>query len=209
MRTFPDLRMRSIVSGAQRAQEHLDRGEHREARDAFTEVRARACKLGLDSAYLSWGVAVTSDYLGELDVAFTTISESIAKDPLNPAAQRSFDIIAGHIRESLANPSRSPDDPSTPRLYRLLLEAGEADVACHLAMARHLAHAGEPEAAMRVVDAVTLLAPASRDAWVQKAALARAAGDEALARECESQAAALATTSVPFGIPPARGAASA
>lgn len=209
MRTFPDLRMRSIVSGAQRAQDLLDRGEHREARDAFTEVRARAGRLGLDSAYLAWGVAVTSDYLGELEVAFTTISESIAKDPLNPAAQRSFDIIAGHIREALAAPARAPDDPSTPRLYQLLLEAGEADVASHLAMARHLAHAGDGEAAMRIVEAVTLLAPASRDGWVQKAVLARAGGDEALARECEAQAGALATASVPFGIPAAGGGAAA
>ena len=209
MRTFPDIRMRSIVAGAQRAQEHLDRGEHQEARDAFVEVRARACKLGLDSAYLAWGVAVASDYLKELDVAFTTIWESIAKDPLNPAAQHSFDIIAGHIREALADASRAPDDPSTPRLYHLLLEAGEADVACHLAMARHLAHAGDREAAARIVEAVTLLAPASRDAWLQKAALAQAAGDEALARECEAQAAALATSQVPFGIPPAGRTASA
>jgi hypothetical protein len=166
-------------------------------------VRARACKLGLDSAYLVWGVAVTCDYLGELDVAFTAISESIAKDPLNPAAQHSFNIIASHIRDSLANPSRASDDPSTPRLYRLLLEAGEADVASHLAMARHLAHAGDREAAQRIVDAVTLLAPASRDAWVQKAALARAGDDEVLARECEAQAVALAATIVPFGIPTA------
>jgi hypothetical protein len=137
-------------------------------------------------------------------VAFTTISESIAKDPLNPAAQRSFDIIAGHIREALANPERPADDPSTPRLYRLLLEAGEADVASHLAMARHLAHAGDREAAMRLVDAVTLLAPASRDAWVQKAGLAHSMGDEATARECEAQAAALETSHVPFGIPAGR-----
>lgn len=62
---------------------------------------------------------------------------------------------------------------------------------------------------MRVVDAVTLLAPGSLDAWLQKAALARAAGEEGLARECESQAAALATTRVTFGIPPVGGAASA
>jgi tetratricopeptide (TPR) repeat protein len=209
MRTFPDIRMRSIVSGAQRAQELLDRGEHQQARDAFTDVRARAAKLELDSAYLDWGVAVACDYLGELDVAFTTIAESIAKDPLNPAAQHSFDVIAGHIRDWLANPSRAADDPSTPRLYHLLLEAGEADVASHLAMARHLAHAGQHGAAMRIVDAVTLLAPASRDAWVQKAALAHAIGDDANARECEAQAGALATTRVPFGIPPVGSAATA
>jgi len=172
-------------------------------------VRARARKLGLDSAYLVWGVAVSSDCLGELDVAFTTISEAIAKDPFNPAAQHSFGVVAGRIRDSLAGPARPADDPSTPGLYRLLLEAGEADVASHLAMARHLAHAGEREAAMHLLDAVTLLAPVSRDAWFQKASLARAAGLLPLAQACEAQATALGTTNVPFGVPTTGGTATA
>ncbi len=206
MRTFPDLRIRGVMADAQRAQEHLDRGEYRESRDLFTQVSARAAKLGLESAYLTWGIAVSSDYLGDLDVAFTTISESIARDPLNPAAQNSFNVIANHIRAALADPQRAPDDPSTPRLYQILLEAGEADVASHLAMARHLAHADKTTEAMRVLDAVTLLAPVSRDAWVQKAGLARSLGQDEVVAECEAQAAALATAKVPFGIPAPAGA---
>jgi len=206
MRTFPDLRFRALANDAQRAHELMDRAEYRESRDLFTQVRARAAKLGLDSAYLTWGIAVTSDYLGELDVAFTTISESLAKDPLNPAAQNSFDVIASHIRAALADPQRAPDDASTARLYQLLLEAGEADVASHLAMARHLAHAGKPAEAMRILEAVTLLAPSSRDAWLQKAGLAHSLGQDDLAAECETQAGALATAQVPFGIPAPAGA---
>jgi tetratricopeptide (TPR) repeat protein len=206
MRTFPDLRIRGVVTDAGRAQELLDRGEYRESRDLFTQVRARAGKLGLDSAYLAWGIAVTSDYLGDLDVAFTTISESIAKDPLNPAAQNSFGVIANHIRAALADPQRAPDDPNTPRLYQLLLEAGEADVPSHLAIARHLAHAGKGAEALRVLDAVTLLAPSSLDAWRQRAGLARSLGQDDVALECEAQAAALATAQVPFGIPAPAGA---
>jgi tetratricopeptide (TPR) repeat protein len=191
----------------QRAQGLLDQSQYREARELFTEVRARAGKLGLASAYLDWGIAVASDFMGEFEMAFDSIRESVAKDPFNPAAQHSFDIIAGHIRAALTEPGRAADDPSTPRLYRLLLAAGEADVSCHVAMARHLARAGQPAEAMRVLDAVTLLAPVSRDAWLQKAALARALGDEPLAGECEGQAAALATADVPFGIPAVKGAA--
>jgi len=207
MRTFPDLRMRQLTQDAGRAQGLLDQSQHREARELFTEVRARARKLGLDSAYLDWGVAVCSDYLGELEMAFDSIRESVAKDPFNPAAQHSFEIIAGHIRAALVDAGRAADDASTPRLYQLLLAAGEADVSCHVAMARYLAHAGKADEAMRLLDAVTLLAPASRDAWLQKAALARALGNESLAAECEGQAAALATADVPFGIPAPRGAA--
>jgi tetratricopeptide (TPR) repeat protein len=206
MRTFPDLRIRAVMADAQRAQDLLDRGEYRESRDLFTQVRARAGKLGLESAYLAWGIAVASDYLGELDMAFTTIWQSIARDPLNPAAQNAFNVIANHIRAALDDPQRAPDDSSTPRLYQLLLEAGEADVASHLAMARHLAHAGKAHEAMRVLDAVTLLAPASRDAWLQKTGLARSLGQDDVGLECEAQAAALATAQLPFGIPATAGA---
>jgi tetratricopeptide (TPR) repeat protein len=206
MRTFPDIRIRAIVADAQRAQQLLDSNEYAQARELFTAVRTRAAKLGLDSAYLAWGIAVTSDYLGELEVAFNTICESVAKDPLNPASQHSFEVVAGHIRTTLADPARAPDDPSTPRLYQLLLGAGEADVACHVAMARHLAHEGKTAEAMQLLDAVTLLAPVSRDAWLQKAALARTLGQDEVAAECEGQAAALATAQVPFGIPATRAA---
>jgi tetratricopeptide (TPR) repeat protein len=206
MRTFPDLRMRQLTHDAERAQELLDQNQHREARDLFGEVRARAKRLGLASAHLDWGFAVASDYLGETEMAFEGIREAVTKDPFNPMVQRSFDIIAGRLRAALADAARAPEDASTPRLYRLLLAAGEADVSCHVAMARHLAHAGDAREAMRLLDAVTLLAPASRDAWLQKAALARAAGDAALAAECDAQAAALATADVPFGIPGPPGA---
>ena len=74
-------------------------------------------------------------------------------------------------------------------------------------MARHLAQAGKASEAMRVLDAVTLLAPVSRDGWVQKAGLARSLGQDDLAAECEAQAMALATAQVPFGIPAPAGAA--
>ncbi len=107
-------------------------------------------------------------------MAFEAVSEAIKADPMNPACQGSFDLIANRIRAALADPGRALDDPSTPRLYELLQGAGEADVPSHLAMARHLAHAGKNDEAMAILEAVTLLSPISRDAWAQRAALARA-----------------------------------
>jgi hypothetical protein len=127
-------------------------------------------------------------------------------DPMNPACQHSFDVIANRLRTALADPERAPDDDSTPRLYALLQAAGEADVTSHLAMARHLAHRGKHAAAMELLDAVTLLSPVSRDAWLQKASLARVLGDETLAVSCETQAAAISASDVPFGVPAPRGA---
>ncbi len=207
MRTFPDLRIRDAVWETQRAGRLLDDREWAAAREAFTALRARVAKFGLDSAYLAWGLAVALDNLGETEMAFEAVSEAVSKDPMNPACHHSFDLIANRLRAALADPNRAPDDPSTPRLYALLQHAGEADVPSHLAMARHLAAVGQPDAALRLLDAVTLLSPVSRDAWLQKATLARGLGDEALAASCEAQAAGIAASDVPFGVPAPRGAA--
>jgi hypothetical protein len=68
-------------------------------------------------------------------------------------------------------------------------------------MARWLAAAGKRDEARRILEAVTLLAPASRDAWLARGALARVMGDAAEAVRCEAQASALSSTPVPFAIP--------
>ncbi len=205
MRTFPDLRIRDVVWESQRAGQMLDQREWQGARDAFTALRARVAKLGLRSAYVLWGLAVALDNLGEVEMAFEAVSEAVKADPMNPACQGSFDVVANRIRAALADPARALDDPSTPRLYDLLQGAGETDVPSHLAMARHLAHAGKNEQAMAILEAVTLLSPISRDAWAQRAALARAMGNEPLAANCEAQAAAVASADAPFGLPAPRG----
>ncbi len=207
MRTFPDLRMRQIVWDTHRAQKCLDDGEYEQARDLFLELRARARKLGVESAHVAWAIAVAYDNLGELEMAFTTITEAVNQDPLNPGGHRSFDIITSHMRAALADENRAPDDPSTPRLYEMLVGAGEADVPSHLAMARHLAHTGKHAEAMKMLNAVTLLSPVSRDAWLQKASLARTIGNAELAMQCEAEAAAISTTAIPFGVPPPVGRA--
>ena len=208
MRTFPDVRMRKVINAVRRAQQQLDEGEYVEARDGFLEAKALSRKLGLTSAYVDWALAVVFDNLGELEMAFASICESVQHDPLNPAGQRSFDVIVGHLRASLADEQRDPADPSTPRLYALLMEAGEADVPSHLAMARHLSHAGRHDEALRVLDAVTLLSPVSRDAWRLKEAVAQAKGDLELAASCAAESAAIGNAEVPFGLRLRSGSAS-
>jgi tetratricopeptide (TPR) repeat protein len=206
MRTFPDLRIRDAVWESQRAGRLLDDQQWADAREAFTALRARTAKLGVRSSYLAWGLAVALDNLGEAELAFEAACEAVKGDPMNPACQHSFDVIANQLRAALAGPGRTPDDPSTPRLYALLQDAGEADVPSHLAMASHLAHAGKTAEAMALLDAVTLLSPVSRDAWLHKASLARSMGDATLAATCEAQATAIASSGVPFAIPAPRGA---
>lgn len=201
MRTYPDNRIRAVLSETYAARKHLDAGEYAEARDAFLAMRAKAKKLGIESQFLAWGLAVAYDNLGELELAYASISEAMSVDPLSPQTQQSFEIISNRIRSTLADEARDPADPSTERLYKLLMAAGEADLPSHLAMARHLAATQRLPEAMRLMDAVTALAPVSKDGWLQKAAIARALGDLELAMRCDAEAAAISPLLVPYGIP--------
>ena len=85
--------------------------------------------------------------------------------------------------------------------------SGEGDVGSHLAMARYLRHTKNDAGAMRILDALTTLAPSCRAAWVEKALVARRLGDHARAGEADIEAAALqARDPVPFAPrPQARG----
>jgi len=89
---------------------------------------------------VAWGLAVVCDGLGEFESAMAHIKEALEIDPLAIPYQRSFATIVDRIRRVLGEESRDPEDPTTPRLYQLLVESGEGDVGSHLAMARYLRH---------------------------------------------------------------------
>lgn len=201
MPTFSDPKIRELNDANRRAQELLDKGDYAGAVPAFTAVMEAARALGVDASWPAWGLAICHDNLGDYAMAFEHMRDSLRVDPLNLGKQGSFDAIVQHVRAALAAPDRADDDPSTPRLYQLLVQAGEADVGAHLAMARHLSKAGDAPGAARILDAVTTLFPACREGWERRAALARQAGDAALSRQCEVEAAGCAATSTPFGVP--------
>ena len=99
-----------------------------------TKVRIaeEARKAGIASANLLWGVAVASDYTGELEMAFENVTAALALDPLAPPIHHSFEVITRRIRDALSSPERAVDDPSTPRLYAILVGAGEAEDPRHV-----------------------------------------------------------------------------
>jgi tetratricopeptide (TPR) repeat protein len=200
MPNFADPAFRDLNDANRAAQELLDKNQFVDARKAFTEVRERCRKLGIDASWPSWGIAVSSDSMGEYEMAFENMMDALRTDPLNLGKQASFDAIVQRLRAALSAPERATSDPSTPRIYKLLVQANEADIPSHLAMVRHLSATGDSAGAMRLVTAVTVLAPSNRQAWEAKGALARAEGNLELAQTCEVEAAACAAT-VPFGVP--------
>jgi len=198
MRTYPDLRMRAIHEAFGEAVQAADEQRYDEALSRFTKLRSTLTSLGITSAHLLHDLAIAADNLGRLEEAFQLMIDSLRIDPLAPNAQHSFDVIVRRIRLYLRDAVAS--DESIPRLHALLTRTAEADVDAHLSMARHLVFRGELEKAEALLSAVTLTAPASRDAWLAAANVARLRGDPLKAAELEAQAAAQALVDVPYGV---------
>ena len=172
--------------------------EARQALEALLREDPRAHR----SSHVAWWQAIVADYSERFEDAMSHIEHALQIDPICVPYHRSFDLIVDRIRKALAAEGRKPDDPSTPRLYRLLLGSAAADTESHLAMARHHAHRGEGPAALRLLEALTTLEPTNRVAWQMTLELARSAGDSARAEAAATQLEGL-TPGQPalFGIP--------
>lgn len=198
---FKSSRLVPVANAIKRSVELVNEGKHDEAVKACDWAIAEARKLGLTSGALFWHAAVANDYAGNWEDAFEYVNRALELDPLAEPFHHSFSIIAGRIRTALNDATRAADDPSTPRLYDLLLRAGEADVGCHAAMARYAVATGDLARARAIADAVTLLHPAAPEAWKCKSEVAVAAGDAATVEACAIELAALGDAPVPFAIP--------
>lgn len=183
MRTNQDTRIQKMLGDMARARELTEEQDFESARQAYLRLRAEAARAGIRSAHVAWGLAIACDGLGEYEAALSYVKEALELDPLAIPYRRSYDLILDNVRKTLADDSRDAADPSTPRLYELLVCTGEGDVGSHLAMVRYLIATGQNVDASRLLDAVTVLAPHNRRAWQLKAEVAGALGhdDEATA----------------------------
>jgi tetratricopeptide (TPR) repeat protein len=174
----------------ERARELFENKESAQSRDLLLELRSDPDAPR--SGHLSWRLAIVSDCMEDFEMALSYIEEAIATDPLAVPYHRSFDIIVDRIRDALTAKGRAVGDPTTPRLYRLLVGSSEANLACHIVMARYHASQGQYQEALKLLDAVTTLDPAAREAWVALAEVARAAGNEEMAKRADLEQQALA-----------------
>jgi len=171
-----------------RVRDLVDEGEFAKACEAALKLRGACAAAGIRSGYVAYNVAIACDLVNDLEAAFENIREAVALDPVSLPFRRSYAVIVERLRSALADPGRAADDPSTPRLYRMLAEADEATNTCHLAMARYQRAAGRPEQARRLLEAVVVLSPAFADGWRELAVLGRELGDADLARRAETEA---------------------
>ena len=150
-------------------------------------ARTELTRLGARSGWLQWQLAIGFDASGAPEKALPEILVAIALDPLVPPFRHSHRVIVGHLREKLL----AAEPVAQGALYEVLLQAGEANETCHLAMARTFAAIGQEDRARRVLEALTVLSPGCVEAWVALAALHGAQGRAAEAREAGLQAAML------------------
>lgn len=190
-----------LLAGVTRGYELVESRDPAEAMNVYRKVLAQAQNAGIVSAHLYWAYAVACDYAGELEMAFENVTAAITRDPLAMPFRNSFEVIVRRIREALCKPDRVTDDPSTPRLYALLVGSGEADVDSHVAMARYHLATGNVEASSAIADAAALFYPTERAVWDVKAAIADARGDAAAAEQARIEAAAAEAAATPFAIP--------
>jgi tetratricopeptide (TPR) repeat protein len=193
-------KLEAVIELVERADGHADRREMAEARDLLLQARADCERAGVESGFLAWRLCVVFDLLKEHEVAFKYAQEALRQDPLAPPFRNSFNIVARTMRKAILEAQGQPD--WVPRFYDLLVHAGEASDAVHVAMGRWLHVQGQHERALKLVNAVTLLSPACGDAWSLRAVICRALGDEQAAREADVEAAAVAEPQpAPFAVP--------
>jgi Tfp pilus assembly protein PilF len=192
--------MRALTRAASAAAGQLDNGDYQGARTELSSVLTKLKLLRLRSAWAEWALAASLDMAGDTVAAFRQIQKALELDPVNSAHHKSYGIITDKLKQGLMS---APDhDASIASTYALLRDAGECDVFCHLAWARHLLHGKRLAEAEAVLDAVTLTAPASIDAWRLRARLARMQGDEAGAATYLAEAESRNAEPVAFAIPP-------
>ncbi len=197
---FDDARATQLNEEVEAARRMMDDGRLVEARAKFAALRLRSETLGFTSPYLLWCQTWVADQEGDLESAFDFACEAIRLDPFNGPNRTAFDQQSWKLRNVLTQPARQVDDPSTPRIYAKLTNAGETDVGCHLAQARFLVAQHEVERAMELVMAVTLVAPIAIDALELMIDLCELSENSGLEAEYRAKLAEQRGRPVPFGI---------
>ena len=187
--------LQALLDEVRRALE-MERAKPEAAVLSLRGVLSEALRQGVESAYLRYVLAQALELNGELEMAFDEIKKAMKLDPLALPIRHAFQELAGRIRASLTDPARAVDDPEVPRLYTVLLEAGEAD----LAMVRFELATAQLVKARERVEAVTRLFPAHREAWVLLAQVARAQGEAEVALRAETEAATAVARDPLFGV---------
>lgn len=191
-----------LARAVTKAERLAEEQRHGEALKLIDDIQAQAVGNDVQSAYLHWLKAVLLDTapppLTQHDQAWVEIQAAILLDPLSAPFRNSRRAILHNLKALMADPQRTAD---VPRVWGLLVEAGDADDGVHLALARHHIGAGALEDALNVLTALTTLSPTNSEAWQLRIEVAaKLAGPEGLT-VARAEAAAAGAANTPFVTP--------
>jgi tetratricopeptide (TPR) repeat protein len=179
--------LESIQEALSRASSAIDAHDLSRAREELLKAQALAEQAGITSPFLTWRLSVVHDLMEDPLTALKYINEAVRMDPLAQPFRHSLGLILKNLRRKLlAEIAKGADTSSVSTLYDALIRAAGADDATHVAVAGYLLDRGDPSGALRIASAVTLLSPACEEAWLVRARICRALGDDAAAREAET-----------------------
>lgn len=192
-----------LARAVTKAERLAEEQQHEAALKLLDDIQREAARVHIQSAYLHWLKAILLDTapppLTKHDEALREIQAAIALDPLSIPFRNSRRAILHNLKALMADSQRGTTD--VPRLWALLVEAGDADDGVHLALARHHVAIGAPKEALNVLIALTTLSPSNSEAWLMRVEIAAklAGSDPAVSR---AEAAAAGSPCQPFGVPP-------
>ena len=146
--------------------------------EANTVVRSH----GLESGHLAHLAAVVYLAQGKPLEALAASAESLRRDPMQPRFHEVRAALLAHLADEFK--AAPLDAPHLTPWYEVLLAEGGADVDVHLSWARHLLAKGNAQAALRLLDALALLAPAAAAVAAVRAEAYEATGKVDAARAC-------------------------
>ena len=111
MRNYSDVRMQEMIQECVHLVTAIQNREHEEAKGRAEELRAKALSLGINSPFLLWALAVATDCLGDVSVAFDYILQASNMDPFEQNIQKSFEIISERLRKLLTDDELEPGNP--------------------------------------------------------------------------------------------------
>jgi tetratricopeptide (TPR) repeat protein len=164
--TYHDLKMTDLDTGL--------------ARVAAANAVVRA--QGLESGHLAYLTAIVYAVHGRQLDALGALAEALRRDPMQPLFHQFRSELLGVLAADFK--STPCDAPHLTAWYKVLVAEGAADPDIHLVWAKHLLASGSPESALRVLDALAVLAPAAASVAAVRAEAYEAAGKVDAARAC-------------------------
>lgn len=167
----------------------IKKGDLDTARSRLAHANTIVRSHGLESGHLAYLAAVVYAIEGQHRSAIYAAEEAIQRDPMQPRFRELHTSLLNALAATFKTSGH--EEPEMASWYELLVEEGYADTEVHLAWARHQLALGYAESAVRILDALAVLAPVAVPIEALRAEAYEAAGRPDVAERCRTHAAVL------------------